>query len=85
MSAPLEKTPITILNELCRQEGETFFHETNETNEKMFSCKVEAFGSVAIASGRSKKQAKHEACADLIGELSRFYPHFLTYFWFIAL
>lgn len=69
----LEKTPITILNELCMQEGEFLIYDDNiphETNDKMFACKVEAFGMSVIGSGPSKKKAKHEACADLIGKLS---------------
>lgn len=72
MSAvPKEKTPITILNELCMQEKEVLIHESvpHETNPKMFSCKVEAFGISAIGSARSKKLAQHEACENLIGEL----------------
>lgn len=67
----LEKTPITILNELCVQKGEVLIYDDvpHETNPKMFACKVEAFNLVAIGSGRSKKLAKHEACANLIGKL----------------
>lgn len=73
-SAALQKTPITILNELCMQEGDVLIHEDipHETNNKMFACKVEAFGIVEIGSARSKKQAKHDACENLIGELTTF-------------
>lgn len=68
--ATVQKTPITILNELCVQEGMVLIHDNipHATNEKMFSCKVDAFDLTAIGSGQSKKQAKHEACANLIGE-----------------
>lgn len=66
----VEKTPITILNELCVQEGEVLVHDNvpHETNPKMFACKVDAFNMCAIGTGRSKKIAKHDACEKLIGE-----------------
>lgn len=56
----VEKTPITVLNELCVQEGEVLVHDCvpHETNPKMFACKVEAFNLIAIGTGRSKKIAK---------------------------
>lgn len=65
----VEKTPISILNELCVQEGEVLVHDNvpHETNPKMFACKVEAFDLFAIGTGRSKKIAKHDACVRLIG------------------
>lgn len=65
-----QKTPTAILQELCVQEGEVLMFDDipHETNPKMFSCKALAFEMYAIGSGRSKKEAKHEACANLIGE-----------------
>lgn len=64
------KTPAAILQELCVQEGEVLYFDDipHETNPKMFSCKALAFEMYAIGSGRSKKEAKHEACSNLIGE-----------------
>lgn len=66
-----EKTPTATLQELCVQEGEVLMHEDipHEANAKLFSCKAIAFGMSAIGTGRSKKEAKHEACANLMGEL----------------
>lgn len=64
-----EKTPTAILQELCVQEGEVLMYENiPHDNPKMFSCKVIAFEMCAIGTGRSKKEAKHIACANLIGE-----------------
>lgn len=65
-----EKTPTAKLQELCVQEGEVLMSEDipHETNSKMFSCKVIAFQMSAIGSGRNKKEAKHDACANLISE-----------------
>lgn len=66
------KTPTAILQELCVQECETLMFEDikhpHETNPKMFACKAMAFEMCALGSGRSKKEAKHESCANLIGE-----------------
>lgn len=66
----LEKTPTATLQELCVQENEVLLHEDikHESNSKMFSCKVSAFEMSVIGSGRSKKEAKHEACSNLLGE-----------------
>lgn len=64
------KTPAAILQELCVQEGEVLYFEDipHEANPKMFSCKALAFEMCAMGSGRSKKEAKHEACSNLISE-----------------
>lgn len=64
------KTPAAILQELCVQESEILFFEDipHEANPKMFSCKALAFEMYAIGSGRSKKEAKHVACSNLIGK-----------------
>lgn len=68
----LEKTPITLLNELCMQEGKTLRWEyIPQPTDPLppFVCKVEAFDVEVFGTAQSKKQAKHEACAQLIGEL----------------
>lgn len=64
-----EKTPIAALHEFCRQNDEVLFdeHIPHETNPKLKSCVVSAFGLESKGSGRSKKEAKHDACAKLIG------------------
>lgn len=65
-----EKNPIAMLQELCTREVEVLLHEDipNEADSKMFGCLVNAFDLVAKGFGRSKKEAKHEGCANLIGE-----------------
>lgn len=65
-----EKTPATILQELCMQQQEfavfDFAPDTNDSH--AFCCTVTAFQSSADGSGRTKKEAKHVACANLIGK-----------------
>lgn len=66
-----EKTPVSLLQELSiREFGTSPYYEQmpNESDPKLFSCLVEAFGKAAIGSGRSKKEAKHDASAKIIGE-----------------
>lgn len=66
-----EKTPVSLLQELCIQEtGISLYTESipHDSNPKLFACFVEAFGQTTIGSGHSKKEAKHEACAKLIGK-----------------
>lgn len=66
-----EKTPVSLLQELSiREMGQSPFSEfiPHESDPKLFSCITEAFNHTAIGSGRSKKEAKHEASAKLIGE-----------------
>lgn len=65
-----EKTPVSVLQELCIQEhGSAPIYESvpHESDPKMFTFYVEAFGLVAEGSGRSKREAKHEASANIIG------------------
>lgn len=66
-----EKTPVSVLQELCIQEnGSVPMYESipHETDPKMFAFVVEAFGKYARGSGRSKKEAKHDASANLISK-----------------
>lgn len=66
-----EKTPVSVLQELCVQENKSVpMYEplAHETEPKMFSYVVQAFGCIAKGSGRSKREAKHEASANLLGE-----------------
>lgn len=66
-----DKTPITVLNELCMQAGTTLVWENiKQPTDPLppFVCRVEAFDVEAFATAQSKKQAKHEACAQLIGK-----------------
>lgn len=67
-----QKTPTAILQEFCVKEGEVLMFEDvpHQPNSKIFSCKAIAFEMGAIGSGRSKKEAKHDACANLIGEFN---------------
>lgn len=69
-----EETPVSVLQELCIQEkGPVPMYESmpHESDPKMFKFVVEAFGLFAEGSGRSKREAKHEASANLIGVLSK--------------
>lgn len=65
----LEKSPVTVLQELGIQENEPVFFEevSHETNPMLFACLVSAFNLVARGSGQSEKEAKHEASTNLIG------------------
>lgn len=65
-----EKTPVAALHEFCMQNEEllTYDYVPHETDPKMFSCIAQAFDLHARGSGRSKKVAKHDACAKLIGK-----------------
>lgn len=66
-----EKTPVSLLQELSiRESGHSPFSEyiPHENDPKMFTCVTEAFNKTAVGSGRSKKEAKHEASANLIGK-----------------
>ncbi|XP_055317092.1 uncharacterized protein LOC129576291 [Sitodiplosis mosellana] len=68
-----EKTPIATLHEFCMQNEEILMFDENvphATDPKMFSCVATAFDLSAIGSGRSKKVARHEACAELIAQLA---------------
>lgn len=66
-----EKTPVSVLQELCVQENESVpMYEPiqHESDPKMFAYVVGAFGFLAKGSGRSKREAKHEASANLLGK-----------------
>lgn len=66
-----EKTPVSVLQELCVQENESvpmYENIPHESDPKMFSCVVQSFGYYAKGSGRSKREAKHEASANLLGK-----------------
>lgn len=65
----LEKTPKAILQEFCVQECEVLICENiPQENPKIFSNKAMAFEMCAIGFGRSKKEAEHDACKNLIGK-----------------
>lgn len=66
----LDKTPASMLKELCDHENFELRLDqfTYETNLQMFICHVTAFSVSAKGSGRSKQEAKQEACANVIGE-----------------
>ncbi|XP_031621587.1 uncharacterized protein LOC116339698 [Contarinia nasturtii] len=69
-----EKTPVSVLQELCVQDnGSAPIYESipHETDPKMFSFIVSAFGLYAKGSGRSKREAKHDASAQLISVLAQ--------------
>lgn len=72
----VEKNTVAILNELCMQAGKTLVWEDipqqvppPKNPLPPFVCKVEAFDIVEQATAESKKQAKHDACAKVLGEL----------------
>lgn len=68
----LEKTPISMLQELCDQEKEilspSFEPMPFSTNSQMFICTIQVFGVTANALGSTKKDAKHKACEEIIGK-----------------
>lgn len=66
-----EKTPVSALQELCIQERESvpmFECIPHESDPKMFAYVVEAFNMMAKGSGRNKREAKHDACANLMSK-----------------
>lgn len=66
----MTKTPVSFLQELCIQENESppmYENIPHESDPKMFSCVVQAFGYYAKGSCRSKRGARHEASANLLG------------------
>lgn len=72
------KTAVTVLQELCVQEGDypVFENVPHESDPKMFSCEVKVFDYTSYGSGRSKKEAKHDASANILGKL-----HFFDFLW----
>lgn len=76
-----DKTPASALNELCDQERvpkPVFECIPHESDPKMFVYIVGAFDIYTKGDGRSKQQAKHNACANLI---SKRMPAFMTAIW----
>ena len=66
-----EKTPVSVLQELCIQENSSVpMYESipHESDPKMFAFVVEAFNLFAKGTGRSKREAKHDASANLISK-----------------
>lgn len=66
-----EKTPVSVLQELCIQEKSLVpMYESipHASDPKMFAYVVQAFGFMANGSGRSKREARHDASANLISE-----------------
>lgn len=71
-----EKTPITIVQEMCmRRHCSMPFYDLladgTENESKIFSYSVKAFELEAFGSGKSKKDAKHEAAINLLAELKK--------------
>lgn len=65
----LEKTPVSMLQELCVQEKDTFYDSYKyETSTQLFICEIKALGVTDTGLGRTKKEAKHKACANVMGE-----------------
>lgn len=67
-----EKTPVSVLQELCIQQehGAPFYELVGDESDdaKTFAYVVSAFDMAAKGSGRSKREAKHEASANLISK-----------------
>lgn len=66
-----EKTPVSVLQELCIQEGASvpmYDEQSNDTDPKLFIFVVHAFGKCARGTGRSKREAKHKASEHLISK-----------------
>lgn len=67
------KTPVSILVELCAKHHQICDISVEEPDNsesglqsKQFVCVAAAFGATAKGTGRSKRDAKHDACAKLI-------------------
>lgn len=75
-----EKTPVSILQELCvkYKDGAPIYEEIPDESDdgKIFACIVQAFGATAKGAGRSKREAKHTASAKLISWVN---IHFLIF------
>lgn len=65
-----EKTPVSVLQELCvkYRHGAPFYDEINDGGDdgKTFSSIVQAFDATAQGIGRTKREAKHNAAANLL-------------------
>lgn len=66
----LEKTHASTLQELCDKENQELkiAHFTCDVNTQLFYCTVDALEVSAIGSGRTKKEAKQNACEQVICE-----------------
>lgn len=66
----MNKTPVTILQELCvkRKLNPPFYEliEDGSNPTKTFTFKLNVLNQVSIGSGRSKKDAKHEAANEML-------------------
>lgn len=66
----LEKTPFSMLKELCDQEKEPLsctFDMISFPPNSQFICTIKVFDMTANGLANAKKDAKHKACADIIG------------------
>lgn len=66
----LMKTPVTVLEEFCKKQKfllPDYEEIPLHPNLKSFRYIVGACGYMADGEGKSKKEAKHAACAQLIG------------------
>lgn len=65
-----EKSPVSMLKELCDRERGILTHEflPYELNASTFICVVNAFDMSAKGEGRTKKLAKHKACENLLSK-----------------
>lgn len=68
-----EKTPVSVLQELCIQEKSSvpIYEPIDHDDPRMFAFVVCAFDLYAEGSGRSKREARHDACANLISKLTQ--------------
>ncbi|XP_059610598.1 RISC-loading complex subunit tarbp2 [Phlebotomus argentipes] len=66
-----QKTPVTLLQELCTKNNVTvpFYEEAPSEEDKMFTIRVQACELWAEGSARSKQEAKHEAARNLLSAL----------------
>lgn len=68
------KTPVSILQEMCIRNGDVpqyeLIHDGGGSHEAIFKYRVLVGESSAIGSGRSKKEAKHDAAKCLLSRLN---------------
>jgi len=68
------KTPVSILQEMCIRKGDVpqyeLIHDGGGSHEALFKYKVLVGEMSAIGSGRSKKEAKHDAAKCLLNRLN---------------
>jgi RISC-loading complex subunit TARBP2 len=68
------KTPVSILQEMCIRKGDVpqyeLIHDGGGSHEALFKYRVVVGESSAIGSGRSKKEAKHDAAQCLLNRLN---------------